>query len=373
MNGGCFQLDANGEEVVSFPANGTDHSHILTLQRTIDTVLCLLAVFLNVVLFVVIVKTKNDLARMRPIVFFICANDLIMAITSLSVLPFINPGYGRILVFANSGLHVTNRFLSETMLAIGTSWILFNWATVPFQFVYRFHLVRFGDRPRGRCLFLAVLMVFAIFAVYCLCSLRLMHMYVGIDEKFLEDSVRILRHAGYDIKSFEIYGTSMKDTGALVFILLFTFAMAFSYGVVGYCALKIRKFLANRACSSATRRLNNSMDMLLALTASIPVLTNMLPVFYLILTISLCRNFPVLDLLNSAVVHFALVISPVFTLWLVRPYRRVVLRWLGLSKMIPRLSLVDSSVSVEQTRKRSSIAPDFWRKMSKSTLPLPKF
>ncbi|KAI6170293.1 hypothetical protein M3Y98_01224600 [Aphelenchoides besseyi] len=369
MYGGCFDYNKNGEEIVQFNTPSEDHQYILILQRAIDTVLCLLAVFWNVVLFIVIVKTKNDLARMKPIVIFICVNDVIMALTSLSVLPFINPGFGRIIVFANSGMHIKNRLLNESMMAVGTSWILFNWSTVPFQFLYRWHLVKFGDRPRGRFLACSILFVLAIFSVYCCCSLRLMHMFTGIDKTFLEDSERILKHAGYDIKQYEIYGTSMHDKSAIYFIGAFTLAMGTSYGIVGYCAIKIRKFLANRACSSATRRLNNSMDILLALTASIPVFTNMLPVCYLVLTITLCKNHPILDLVNSAVVHAALVISPVMTLWLIRPYRRVVLKWLGLEHKI-RLSLIDSSLSMDK-QKRSSIPPEWWRKASRGNIHTP--
>lgn len=81
------------------------------------------------------------------------------------------------------------------------------WICLPCQFFYRYYLLKFGDRPRGRALFIFAFIVVATLLFSMFVALVV---YVTPNTKqFNENSVKIAEHYGYFVTVNRMIGGTM--------------------------------------------------------------------------------------------------------------------------------------------------------------------
>jgi hypothetical protein len=104
MEAGCFERDANGSEIVNltkslhnnnivlvkffdFKMVGVSNCAFSEVHKFINAIICSLAIFFNALLAVIILKSRAEMFRMRPILWFGLVVDMLSSILNLIASP----------------------------------------------------------------------------------------------------------------------------------------------------------------------------------------------------------------------------------------------------------------------------------------------
>jgi hypothetical protein len=96
--------------------------------------------------------------------------------------------------------------------------------------------------------------------------------------------------------------------------------------------------------STSTKRMQSDLNRVFVALAVCPLVTNVVPTALHIFGISSCQNYPFLTLGCSLAFVSAPVLNPLTAMFFVRPYRRIVLYWLGLNRQPPQLQLAGGAI-----------------------------
>ncbi|KAI6224074.1 hypothetical protein M3Y95_00844800 [Aphelenchoides besseyi] len=315
---GCFQIDVNGSEIVEFQdAVVDDPTNVLFFHQVYTTLVSITAIFMNAIVGWIVWHSRNDVCKMRPVLLIHCVIDFIWQIMNLILHRFLIAGYGRSLYFFNNGLHQPLTLSYFMVARLLSTFTLISQDFVPVQFLYRYYLVRFGDRPRGWKLVGFVLGCSGIIFVHYYYAIHIYPMTIQMNSKFLNDSMVILDHYGYHLQPSEVYG-GVTSSNVLTWRI---YASIFSYLLIIACAVSVRRRLRVKMFSSITRRLNAQLDKMLATLAVIPIFANIWPVFLNAWIGTMCAVPKYLNLSIVMILVFAPLAYPLLSLWFIKPYR----------------------------------------------------
>ncbi|KAI6211243.1 hypothetical protein M3Y96_00413100 [Aphelenchoides besseyi] len=121
-----------------------------------------------------------------------------------AIATFVHIGYGRYLSWCN-GIHITNRLVSGILIVLASQTALFIWTAMPLQCIYRYAIVKTGNRPRSAKLFIYITLTLTSFLLQFYMSFATIDV---SDANFLlrHDSAEILQHVGYSLNESEIHG-----------------------------------------------------------------------------------------------------------------------------------------------------------------------
>ncbi|KAI6170309.1 hypothetical protein M3Y98_01226200 [Aphelenchoides besseyi] len=354
MSTDCFAVNLLINEN-TFQSNGrsAEGQWILLFHRYASFVICASGFLLNVLLISIITKCRSDMLKMRRVFLATSIFDLLTCLTTLMVKPYTSGGFGRISTFSNNFFSLGGRAWETTISIVCATNLLINWTSVPVVFMYRMHLVQHGDHPRGFRLFVYATISIGLAVAYWLCSIPAVYFANINDWEYRKESAQILRFAGYEVEPDRIFGATVENLDLKIVSAGFPILMLVSYSIVIGCSLKIRNFLRTHVVSTAARRQHTEMTRVLVLNAILPLLGNILPSAYLNRAMFACEIYPKAELISSLSMQLVLVVYPVISIYLVKPYRSAFLRLVGLRRLKRHSSIqFDTSSRIGADRAR---------------------
>ncbi|KAI6223492.1 hypothetical protein M3Y95_00895800 [Aphelenchoides besseyi] len=201
---------------------------------------------------------------------------------------------------------------------------------MPLQCIYRYSIVKTGNRPQGFKLFIYIVLTLTSFFLQFYMSFATIDV-SDANFSLRHDSTEILRHVGYSLNESEIHGifrsspSWISPTKMAITII--------TYSIVIYCIVMIRKFLRNRSLTKATKRLNRDMDLMLSCLAITPLISTLVPYVLVVTRIRSCENDEMINFFISILPQLTELISASSTIYWVRPYREILLNMFGLKKI----------------------------------------
>ncbi|KAI6194900.1 hypothetical protein M3Y96_01174400 [Aphelenchoides besseyi] len=327
----CIVRDPKNNNSILFENPRTDGEVYLSAHRFANTIINLTALFFNSLLFVVILRCKSKLSRMKPIIWVNCIISFSMAFINLIAMRYTHLGHGRV-VFLNNKLHIQNRSISGYILLAVVSINLLNLSLIPLEFSYRFYLIRRRGHNNRRhlcslvCSFIVTLTFYSVYVLLIVGSI-MKHKH---DSRFLENLSQIMKHNGYDVYPNETFGGHYHSAHTRHWKRFMTLSLIASYAMVLYYAVRIHLFLRSRVLSTANRRMNDNMNRLLISLALTVSLTNFFPFLYINLMLPKCDLPAIYSLVYSLIITLPALINPINLLCYIEPYRRTIRKWFKL-------------------------------------------
>ncbi|KAI6226621.1 hypothetical protein M3Y95_00640000 [Aphelenchoides besseyi] len=299
---------------------------VLILHRVLNTLICFVALVLNLFLMGIIVHCKTDLKRMKPLIGLNCLCDILAALINLIACRFIYAGHGVFIRFLNTGFHSTNRLYSEIVLALVVSINLICWSISPIQFLYRYHIVKYGDRPRGLRGLLYALFGLCFIASNLYASRSWTRIGTTIDVTSSNITVHFLKHFGYQLDPREVFFESNSDLNFKFSSYIYFMNLLLGLSLIVFLLFKIRKFLNKRVASKATQKLNKTMDNILFVWGAVPLLTSLIPGFYISYALGSCVCHEYLNLICALAFSMVPLLNAIVSLTYIRPYKLMTVR-----------------------------------------------
>ncbi|CAD5233708.1 unnamed protein product [Bursaphelenchus xylophilus] len=117
-----------------------------------NTVTMLFAAFANIWLMFIIQKFSNGMKGMGNMIMIHVGMDVMLALLTLLLQPVITTSYGHYISFANGYNNFPDTVI-RSLAVVSVCLSVYNWAYLPMQFVYRFHLMFTGKTPSVQRMF----------------------------------------------------------------------------------------------------------------------------------------------------------------------------------------------------------------------------
>ena len=169
-------------------------------------------------------------------------------------------------------------------------------------------------------------------------SIVIFYFYSRINPSFPTTAVQILRNAGFPNYKNDVHGANLSDTRLQVFLFYLTFTSVTSNTIIVACWVSKKQFIDDLTkqtqVSAVTKRMQGDFHRVFIALAICPLITNVFPTIFYFLSLGACESYPLLTLICSLAFVVGPVLNPITALFFVRPYRRVVMHWLGFNRLV---------------------------------------
>ncbi|KAI6170129.1 hypothetical protein M3Y98_01207500 [Aphelenchoides besseyi] len=295
----CFRLnETTGRNILEYADDVEFNAQIRIIHRYWSMFFSLISMTLNALLCVVIFRSSNSTIKISPMLLANSIIDFLLAAVYFINGRYIFVAYNRLFTLVNGFIGITNPICFRLLNVSVNVLTIASWHVIFAQFLYRMLLVKYNEPPRNRRLYLFLAFCFGLYALHLLIVLR--GFFYVLPNEDIEDSVLILQHYGYDVQSYNLYGTVWKTNQPFTWSRnLSSMISLFGFILIIYSAIQIRRLLRRSAGMNvpATRRLNQAMDFTLYFMGIIPIVSNVFPSITLSILINQCQSNAAFSLL----------------------------------------------------------------------------
>ncbi|CAD5234053.1 unnamed protein product [Bursaphelenchus xylophilus] len=289
--------------------NGTENNRLgvitLAAHQWLGFVVNLSAYLLNICLLYLVITKSKKMKNMRPLLLIGVFVDSTYAFLCLIVNPLFVLTKDNLVLVWNSVFR-PNGDIMIYIIAITGIFVAASWLCVPFQYNYRYYLIRYGTTPSTK-FFLIHGSIMTSLSFYA-CSV--------VYGTYYQDNFSSL----CEVESFAI----SESAAVRHYVNFFTLISVFSIIVVLIAEMRVRFYLKQRAevMSKRTRRMHNELTRALIAMALSPIFSNVSQMTYVSLNLYFDNRFIVTDAISSLCSITGPLINSITTIYFVHPYRR---------------------------------------------------
>lgn len=148
----------------------------------------------------------------------------------------------------------------------------------------------------------------------------------------------ILKNIGFPNSKFDVHGASTGETRLELFLFYLAFTSITSNCIIVGCWVSKKQFLTKLSkemqTSAITKRMQGDLHRVFIALAISPLLVNVFPITFYFLTLGSCESYPISTLFCSIFFVLAPIINSITCLFFVRHFRRLILHYLGLNRLV---------------------------------------
>ncbi|KAI6170118.1 hypothetical protein M3Y98_01206200 [Aphelenchoides besseyi] len=313
----CFAVNETTERNVLEYANDLEISaQIRIIRYQWNLVFTSLGMILNALVCIAILRFPNPAIKINPLLLCHSIIDFLFALIYFLFGRYLFVGYNRVYTVYDGIVQVSGPivllFINLAMIVI----LIASWNITIAQFLYR-HVV----------------VVCFFFLLFCFLFVAT-HLYTMLggfsapsSSEDIEESVVIIRHYGYDVQPFSVFGKRPDPQPKAVQVMPLFFSL-FGFFLILCFAIATRRTLRQSAGMkvAVTRKLNDSMDKTLLCMGAIPLISIVLPTVLTSALTHRCESNAVPLLFTFTCSVCAPFFNSIVTLIFIRHYRNAILQ-----------------------------------------------
>ncbi|CAD5214188.1 unnamed protein product [Bursaphelenchus xylophilus] len=252
---------------------------VQVIHRSVMFVICVTSCSMNAFLFYIIITQSESIRSAKGLIMFSCIYDFVFALFNMQMGSLPSSVLGIAFNYSNQLIRFEDYRIMEVLKTIAGMSFLGTWLNIPIQFLWRFHIFRYGCAPRGIYLYVLAISSSLIFIVAGTINSRAFGSATEEDRILIR---RIIHAYGFkDVRLSEVTGSfnttdRYKASNYMIKFLLFgSYSVAIAVDLImSYYWRTQEQYTSDR-----TRKMFSAVKVTFRLMAVGPLLTAVLPAY----------------------------------------------------------------------------------------------
>ncbi|CAD5214190.1 unnamed protein product [Bursaphelenchus xylophilus] len=324
----CNALLANHSYDVIFEwyaAHPVTAYNVQMIHKVVEALICSAGCGINLFLLYVIAKQSERLSSVKSFLMFGCIYDIFLSVVNMQMQSFPYSVLGIAFSYDNMILRSSDYLIMGIMKAAARVAFFGSWIIIPIQFLWRYHIFRYGCAPRGIYLYLMCI-VPIILSLIGGCITFNIYGYATNEERALIQ--KIVRYSGFtDVTLADVTGTWTNSERYSLYNTCIKVLLCGCYAVTIAVDIAMSKYWSIHSMDAhhRTRKMFYGVKYALRVMAIGPFLTGVIPAFLIRISGTACTLSPWTMMTVSWLVGSHSLFNAITTFYFIRPCWRYLL------------------------------------------------